>query len=63
VRGGESAYFLALNRAKRSITLNLKSPKGQEIARGLAAKVDVVVENFLPGEMAGYGSIICIEGT
>jgi crotonobetainyl-CoA:carnitine CoA-transferase CaiB-like acyl-CoA transferase len=53
--GGESAYFLALNRAKRSITLNLKSPKGQEIARGLAAKVDVVVENFLPGEMARYG--------
>lgn len=53
--GGESAYFLALNRAKRSITLNLKSPKGQAIAQGLAAKVDVVVENFLPGEMARYG--------
>ena len=31
--GGESAYFFAVNRAKRSITLNLKSPRGQEIAR------------------------------
>ena len=49
--GGESAYFFAVNRAKRSITLNLKSPRGQEIARALAAKAHVVVENFLPGEM------------
>jgi len=52
---GESAYFFALNRAKRSITLNLKSPRGQEIARRLVAETDVVVENFLPGEMAKYG--------
>lgn len=51
---GESAYFFALNRAKRSITLNLKSPRGQEIARRLIAQADVVVENFLPGEMAKY---------
>jgi crotonobetainyl-CoA:carnitine CoA-transferase CaiB-like acyl-CoA transferase len=48
---GESAYFFAVNRAKRSLTLNLKSPSGQSIARRLAAKADVVVENFLPGEM------------
>lgn len=52
---GESGYFFALNRAKRSITLNLKSPKGQEIARRLAANADVVVENFLPGEMERFG--------
>lgn len=52
---GESAYFFALNRAKRSITLNLKAPRGQDIARRLAAKADVVVENFLPGEMAKHG--------
>lgn len=52
---GESAYFFALNRAKRSVTLNLKSPRGQEIARALVARTDVVVENFLPGEMARYG--------
>ena len=53
--GGESAYFFALNRAKRSITLNLKAPGGQQIARDLAAQMDVVVENFLPGEMARHG--------
>ncbi len=53
--GGESAYFFALNRAKRSVTLNLKAPRGQEIARRLIAGTDVVVENFLPGEMAKYG--------
>jgi crotonobetainyl-CoA:carnitine CoA-transferase CaiB-like acyl-CoA transferase len=52
---GESAYFFALNRAKRSITLNLKALRGQDIARRLAAKADVVVENFLPGEMAKHG--------
>lgn len=52
---GESAYFFALNRAKRSITLNLKAPRGQDIARRLVAQADVVVENFLPGEMAKYG--------
>ncbi|WP_448955342.1 CaiB/BaiF CoA transferase family protein [Labrys neptuniae] len=48
---GESAYFFAVNRAKRSLTLNLKSPEGQDIAGRLAAEVDVVVENFLPGDM------------
>ena len=49
--GGESAYFFAFNRAKRSMTLNLKSPEGQEIGARLAEKHDVIVENFLPGEM------------
>lgn len=48
---GESAYFFAFNRGKRSLTLNLKSPKGQEIAKRLSADCDVVLENFLPGEM------------
>lgn len=52
---GESAYFFALNRAKRSMTLNLKSVEGRSIARRLMTDIDVVVENFLPGEMAGYG--------
>lgn len=52
---GESAYFFALNRAKRSVTLNLKSPRGQDIARSLIARTDVVLENFLPGEMARHG--------
>ncbi len=53
--GGESAYFFALNRGKRSVTVNLKSAEGRAVARGLAARVDVVVENFLPGEMAKHG--------
>ncbi|WP_343715364.1 CoA transferase [Inquilinus sp.] len=52
---GESAYFFAFNRAKRSVTLNLKSERGREIARGLAARADVVIENFLPGDMARLG--------
>ena len=52
---GESAYFFALNRGKRSVTLNLKSPRGRDIARSLVARTDVVLENFLPGEMARHG--------
>jgi crotonobetainyl-CoA:carnitine CoA-transferase CaiB-like acyl-CoA transferase len=51
----ESAYFFAFNRGKRSITLNLKSPAAQQIARDLAARADVVVENFLPGDMDRMG--------
>jgi len=46
---GESAYFMSLNRNKKSLTLNLKHPKGREIALKLAAKADVVLENFRPG--------------
>ncbi len=53
--GGESAYFLALNRAKRSLTLNLKLPRAQAIARQLAGRADVVLENFLPGDMDRLG--------
>ncbi|MBT2208972.1 CaiB/BaiF CoA-transferase family protein [Actinomadura sp. NEAU-AAG7] len=53
--GGESAYFFAFNRGKRSITLDLSSPRGQEIARGLARQADVLVENFLPGAMERRG--------
>src|SRR5262249_55533479 len=52
---GESAYFFAFNRGKRSVTLNLKSASGQEVARRLIAHADVVVENFLPGMMDKFG--------
>jgi crotonobetainyl-CoA:carnitine CoA-transferase CaiB-like acyl-CoA transferase len=52
---GESAYFLSANRNKRSITLNLKSPAGQQIVHQLAAASDVVVENFAPGVAARLG--------
>ncbi len=53
--GGQSAYFLSLNRNKKSITLNLKSTRGQEIFKHLVAKFDVVVENFRPGTMEKMG--------
>ncbi|TDD91480.1 CaiB/BaiF CoA transferase family protein [Actinomadura rubrisoli] len=53
--GGESAYFFAFNRGKRSVTLNLATERGQEIARGLARRADVLVENFLPGWMDKRG--------
>ncbi|WP_406151001.1 CaiB/BaiF CoA transferase family protein [Streptomyces sp. NBC_01012] len=52
---GESAYFFAFNRGKHSITLDLKDPRGQEVARRLAARADVIVENFLPGAMERLG--------
>jgi len=53
--GGESAYYLATNRNKKSITLNLKSLRGREILRGLISRADVVVENFRVGTMDGWG--------
>lgn len=52
---GESAYYLSVNRNKRSLTLNLKNPKGQAIARRLSEKTDVLVENFKVGCMAKFG--------
>ncbi len=53
--GGESAYFLATNRNKRSLTLNLKSERGQEILRQLIRQGDVLVENFRVGTLQGWG--------
>jgi crotonobetainyl-CoA:carnitine CoA-transferase CaiB-like acyl-CoA transferase len=47
--GDESAYFLLINRNKRSMTLDLKNPKDREIAHELARSSDIVVENFRPG--------------
>ncbi|GAA1278725.1 CaiB/BaiF CoA-transferase family protein [Pseudonocardia aurantiaca] len=52
---GESAYFFAFNRGKRSVTLDLKDERGRDVARRLAARADVVVENFLPGAMDRLG--------
>lgn len=53
--GAESAYFLSTNRNKKSITLNLKHPKGREILRKLVAGADILVENFKPGTMKKLG--------
>ena len=52
---GESAYFMSVNRNKKSITLNLKSEKSKEIIEKLIKKADVVVENFRPGTMDKLG--------
>jgi formyl-CoA transferase len=52
---GESAYFIAANRNKRSITVNLKSTEGQEIVRRLASVSDVLVENFRTGVLERMG--------
>ncbi|MBI4298300.1 MAG: CoA transferase, partial [Chloroflexi bacterium] len=51
----ESAYFMSLNRGKKSITLNLQSPKGKEIFLSLVKQADVVVENFVPGTAKKLG--------
>src|SRR6266511_5306836 len=52
---GESAMFLAINRNKKSITLNLKHPEAKTIFSKLLERADVVVENFRPGTMANLG--------
>src|SRR3954454_5130260 len=54
-RRGMGASFLAQNAGKRSITLNLKSPKGRDTFHRLVATSDVVVENFRPGVMERLG--------
>jgi CoA:oxalate CoA-transferase len=52
---GESAYFMSLNRNKRSMTLNLKSALGKELFLDMIGQVDIVVENFRPGTMERLG--------
>ena len=52
---GESAYYLAINRSKRSLTVNLKDPEGQQIIKRLAAESDVLVENFRTGVLDRMG--------
>src|SRR5918999_4402143 len=52
---GESAYFACANRGKKSLTLDLAQPQGQAIARELAARCDVLLENFKYGDLDRYG--------
>ncbi|GAB1400362.1 CaiB/BaiF CoA-transferase family protein [Aminivibrio sp.] len=54
-KGGESAYFMNLNRNKKGITLNLKNPKGKALFLDLVKKADIVIENFRPGTMEKLG--------
>src|SRR5690606_17737506 len=53
--GGEGAYYLAYNRNKRSVALDLGTAEGRAVARALIDKADVVVENFSTGVMAKFG--------
>lgn len=53
--GGESAYYLAINRNKRSLTLNLKRPRARELLLRLVARADVVIDNFKVGGLDQLG--------
>lgn len=50
-----STWYLSINRNKKGITLDLRRPEGQALFRRLAAQADIVVENYTPGVMAGWG--------
>ena len=52
---GESAYFLSTNRGKRSVTIDFTRPEGQKLVQALAAKSDVVIENFKVDGLTKYG--------
>jgi crotonobetainyl-CoA:carnitine CoA-transferase CaiB-like acyl-CoA transferase len=53
--GGQSPFFLAMNRNKKSLALNLKDPRARDIVRKLAATCDLVTENFRPGVLDRLG--------
>ena len=55
VPGADSLYFTMLNHNKRSIELNSKNETGKEVLTRLIEECDVLVENFSPGTLAGYG--------
>ena len=52
---GSATYFFSINRNKKSVTLNLKHPRGKEILKALARQADVLIENFKPGTMEDLG--------
>lgn len=52
---GESSYFISMNRGKKSITIDLQTAKGKEIFYKLVKKVDILVENFVPGTVKRLG--------
>jgi crotonobetainyl-CoA:carnitine CoA-transferase CaiB-like acyl-CoA transferase len=51
----DSSYYLSCNRGKKSMTLDISKPEGQQIVRALAAKCDVLIENYKVGALARYG--------
>ncbi|MGH8135788.1 MAG: CaiB/BaiF CoA transferase family protein [Steroidobacteraceae bacterium] len=52
---GEAAYYLSSNRGKHSLAVDFTKPAGQKLIRGLAARADVLIENFKVGTLARYG--------
>jgi len=54
-QGSDAAYFVGLNSGKKSLAIDLKCPDGLDICRQLAAKADIVIENFRPGTMNRLG--------
>lgn len=54
-RNGESHYYLAINRGKKSIVVDLKTEQGISIVKDLAAKCDILIENYRPGVMERFG--------
>lgn len=65
IKDGESHYYLSVNRGKKSIVIDLKSPEGVALIKELAAKCDVVVENYRPGVMdrlgLGYAALSAVN--
>jgi CoA:oxalate CoA-transferase len=55
LKDGFSAYFISINRGKRSVTLNLKERKGKEILKELVERADILLENYRPGTMKRLG--------
>ena len=51
----EAAYFMAANRGKRSITIDIANPEGQSLIRELATRADVLLENYKTGDLTRYG--------
>src|SRR5215813_7585528 len=51
----EAAYYLSVNRGKKSVTVDFSRPGGQKLIRGLAARCDVLVENYKVGDLARHG--------
>jgi crotonobetainyl-CoA:carnitine CoA-transferase CaiB-like acyl-CoA transferase len=54
-QNGESVYFFSINRNKKSVTVDMKDPRGQAIIRELARRSDILLENFKPGTLAKLG--------
>ncbi len=65
LRAGESHYFLSINRGKKSIVIDLKTDAGIALAKDLAAKCDILIENYRPGVMdrlgLGYDTLAAIN--